>query len=266
MSDVLVDQDFLSFPKTLAKVPIVVRPFAREEFFASPVDVVCRALVEDTNSSRLWITGRLVGAPPSLETVASDFDLISRLVSQNILRLLTQLTLPTESDFVTDLQGVPEPSGQFALRIVGDFSPSKKLTDIWVSCLSALGNEAGRKVHVAEDSEIAQEFSKILSSLLGTIAQQLRYESPSDTLVTRQQRFTAYYQIQLCDAFLIIPDQAAEFLGLLYTELSNFLRADGTLSGDWGELRISSAKELFFKLSPPDFVVDPAFEESEEIE
>jgi hypothetical protein len=142
--------------------------------------------------------------------------------------------------------------------------PSYKVADEAV--VHALGVMNINYVRFNEDFEAAQEFSKTLSALLGTIAQQLRYESPSDTMLTRQQRFTASYQIQLCDAFLIIPDQAADFLRLLFSELSDAIRTGCTLSGDWGELRLSSAKELYFKLSPPDFVVDPGFVESEEVE
>jgi hypothetical protein len=38
------------------------------------------------------------------------------------------------------------------------------------------------------------------------------------------------------------------------------------LNGDWGELRVTPTQELYFKLSPPDFVADPDFVESEEVE
>jgi hypothetical protein len=260
MADMLPISCFLP-PIYFAKKPLAVPAHELEEFSTSPVDDVRRALAHA--SANIWIAKQLGDMPPVLKLDLKNF-LTSTFESHELSDRSFYFLghgFPPETELVTGL-----PSGQLTLKMAGDFSPSKKLADIWLSSLSILAKEADRQVHVTPEFEAAQEFSKILYSLLGTIAQQLRYENPSNTLLTRQQRFTAAYQIQLCDAFLIIPDKAADFLSLLFFELSEAIRAGCTFNGDWGELRVSPTQELYFRLSPPDFVVDSNFVESEEVE
>jgi hypothetical protein len=298
MTDILPISRFLPLPRYFRKAPLTVQAYEPEEFSASPVDDVQRAIAQ-VGEFNIWVTKQLAEMP-SVLTLALEKRLISTLESHDIGHEILQQTIlhfsghgfPAEVELRQEEGEIDDdrvlaaiaqeiepahfcqerahhvtasPSGQLALKMAGDFSPSKKLTDIWLSSLSILAKEAGKQVHV-HPFEAAQEFSKTLYSLLGTIAQQLRYENPSDTLLSRQQRFTAAYQIQLCDAFLIIPDQAADFLSLLFSELSEAIGAGCTLNGDWGELCLSLTQDLYFRLSPPDFVVDPNFVESEEVE
>jgi hypothetical protein len=262
----------------IAKAPIGLPAYQREEFSASPVDDVHRAIIQlDDVISWAWATTRATSYLVPLGLTSLTFSLMSPKRSSILSKLvdaeISSAVLRNRDLFTQELVGLieSEPANdfvadQFALKISGDFSPSKKLTDIWISSLSAMAGDVGKQIHVSADFEAAQEFSKTLYSLLGTIAQQLRYENPSDTSVTRNQRFTATYQILLCDAFLIIPDQAADFLGLLFSELSAAISAGCTMNGDWGELRVSPTQELYFRLSSPDFVVDPNFTESEKVE
>jgi hypothetical protein len=148
MSDILIDSRFLPLPKNFPKSPIVIRAFEREEFSASPVDDVCRAikLLEDFNFSQVLAPGHLAALPSQLSTLEQS--LISTFVSRDMFRLVAQLALPTEGEFVTASQLVPPSSEQLTLEIGGDFSPSKRLTDIWISSLSALAREAGRIARV----------------------------------------------------------------------------------------------------------------------
>jgi hypothetical protein len=260
MTDSFLNTRFLPVPKFFGKAPRTVRTYEPEEFSASPVDDVQRAITL-ADEFKFWPTEQLADMPWGL-ALAFEKSLISALVSGGISpEDFTVHDYFAKTELVSDLA-----EGQLPLKISGDFSPSKKLTDIWISSLSVMAKEVGKQIHMGADFEAAQEFSKTLYSSLGTVAQQLRYESPLDTSLTRHQRFTAAYQIQLCDAFLIVPDQAADFLSLLSFELSEAIRAGCTLNGDWGELRVSPTKELYFKLTPPDFVVDPNFVESEEVE
>jgi hypothetical protein len=156
--------------------------------------------------------------------------------------------------------------GQFSLGVVGDFSPSKNLTDIWISSLLALGKAAGRETVATADFEIAQEFSKTLTTLLGTRGHQLRYQRNVDLAITSQRQFTPDYQIQICDAFLIIPMEAPDFLKELQVELSDAIASGCSVEGAWGKIRLNSSGDLVYDLNEQGFVADPDFEESEEIE
>jgi hypothetical protein len=153
------------------------------------------------------------------------------------------------------------------LGLSGDFSPSKQLTEIWIAGLLELGKEAGRPTALGADFEVAQEFSRTLSTVFGMIAQQLRFREVGPAAITRAGRFTPTYQIALCDAYLIIPDRSPEFLDLLLSEMVTSLRLGCRVSGDWGEVVASQeSRDISFSLKKPAFETDPDFEESEEVE
>lgn len=257
--------------KFLTKAPVPLRVYpAPEEFSESPVDEVHRAIrqIDAANwaANGMHAFGDHYSLILTVEEIAQSLNsLTSALVRKDMTLTLRDADPLGVIDFVT-FQEAEYKFSEYQLALSGSFSPSKKLTDIWTSSLSAMAKDVGKTIRVGADFEAAQEFSKTLNALLGTIAQQLRYESPSDVSLTKGQRFTPAYQIQLCDAFLIVPDQAADFLGLLFAELSAAIRAGCTLNGDWGDLRVSAVGELYYRLSPPDFVVDRNFVESEEVE
>jgi hypothetical protein len=231
-----------------------------DEFSTSPVDEMLRAIFEPpvelhlgapANPAQRLIFGRTV--------VLQDVDLITRMLLKKIETGWADLS----SQFLLASSEMKQ-VGQFELR--GDFSPSKKLADIWVTGLIALGKEAGRNTVATADFEVAQEFSHTLSSLFGTIGQQLRFQRSTDLAVTRDTRFTPGYQIMICDAFLIIPDQASEFLELLRSEISAALEVGCQISGGWGRIKSTPGGDLVFDLARPSFASDSEFEESEEIE
>jgi hypothetical protein len=232
-----------------------------DEFATSPVDEIFRAIFELPGDVHL-------GTPPAnpaqrlifgRSSVSQDVDLLTRTLLKNI-----EDSWADWSSQYLQASNVLNQVGQFELG--GDFSPSKKLTDIWIAGLIALGKEAGRNTVATADFEVAQEFSHTLTSLFGTIGQQLRFQRSSDRAITKDTRFTPGYQIRICDAFLVIPDQASDFLDLLRSEISAALEVGCQISGAWGRIRSTPGGDLVFDLAPPSFASDPEFEESEEIE
>lgn len=249
---------------TSARLPLPVRASERrlaevhfDEFSVSPVDDVLRAIhaFVDNRRPRVPLIERLVfRQPPTLD--------------QTSVRLLVGVL----DDWHTwsgrhssqEENRAPERTD---LDLSGDFSPSKQLTEIWISGLLELGKEAGRAAALGADFEVAQEFSRTLSAVLGTIAQQLRFRDVGSTAITRSGRFTPTYQIALCDAYLIIPDRSPEFLDLLLSEIVTSLRLGCRINGDWGEVVAArESRDLSFSLKKPVFENDPNFEESEEVQ
>ena len=158
---------------------------------------------------------------------------------------------------------------QLSFPLKGAFAPSKSLTDFWVRGVKAFAQRANTEfgINIAyTDSEVQQEFAKMLNSLLGTIGQQLRYGINPDVAITRQQRFLLEYQIKICDRFLIIPDEATTFLQTLQDELLAAILAGSTIEGAWGRIIATQSGELCYLLSPPTMVQDSSFVRSEEVE
>jgi len=161
-------------------------------------------------------------------------------------------------------------SPQLAFGLRGIFTPSKSLTDYWVRGVKTLAQEAtvsSSGLELASTQlEIQQEFSKMLVSLFGTLGQQLRYGNTSDVNITQAGRFLLQYQIKICDRFLIIPDEAADFLRTLRTEMITALSDDSTIEGAWGRISVNSSGELFYMVVPPKIIRDVSFVPSEDIE
>jgi hypothetical protein len=258
MSDVARHMTMLPIHVPASEAGLGVVAF--DEFSTSPVDEMLRALFEPPAELHLGVTAnpaRLLIFGSSV--VSLDVDLMTRVLLKNIETGWAEWS----SQFLLASSEMKK-VGQ--LDLPGDFSPSKKLTDIWVAGLLALGKEAGRDTVATAGFEVAQEFSHTLSSLFGTIGQQLRFQRSSDLAITRDARFTPGYQIRICDAFLIIPDQASEFLDLLRSEIYTALEVGCQISGGWGRIKSAPGGDLVFDLTPASFASDPEFEESEEIE
>lgn len=146
------------------------------------------------------------------------------------------------------------------------FIPSKSLTDIWVKSLNKLGYEAGNKdVGKVSEEEIRQKFSKTLIDVLGTLAQQLRYEGETGQ-ITQNNEFTSRVQIELCDTFLILPSMSTAFVALLRKELINSVRSGWKFRGPWGYLDVTSIGDLKFQLTQPEFAKDPMFVRARRVE
>ena len=159
---------------------------------------------------------------------------------------------------------------QLAFPLGGDFSPSKELTSFWVRGVTAMAGRADPKLApsavAATDLEIQQEFARMLISLFGTTAQQLRYETKPDLIISRRSRFELTYQIQLCDQFIIIPDEAQQFLSLLHEELVAALSSGVRITGAWGYVTVNRAGGLEYILAPPRRIVDDSFTRAERVE
>jgi hypothetical protein len=115
-------------------------------------------------------------------------------------------------------------------------------------------------------TEVQQEFSKMLISLFSSIGQQLRYQSNPVVNITQAGRFTLQFQIKLCDRFFIVPDEAAEFLHVLRAELITALSSGSRIKGPWGQIAVSAAGDLIYSLIPPTTISDPSFTPAEDIE
>jgi hypothetical protein len=163
-----------------------------------------------------------------------------------------------------------QPTEQLQFALEGGFAPSKKLTDFWVRGVTALATQAGASASglalASTDTEIQQEFTKMLTSLFGTTGQQLRYEPGRDADITRGKRFLLPYQIQLVDRFFIIPDETAEFLQLLRSEMVFAISNGARIEGGWGAVQVNRASDLYYDLEPPNTISDPSFVPSQEVE
>jgi hypothetical protein len=229
-----------------------------EEFSVSPVDEVIRALA-----------ARNIARPSRGDQVVVErliHTQVPKVASADFFALRVIADIRRDWDKWADDFPSSEPSVN-QLQLEGDFSPSKRLTEIWITGLLELGKEAGRATVAAADFESAQEFSRTLSTALGTLGQQLRFQKGANLAITKAGKFTPSYQIYLCDAFLIIPDQAAEFLELLSSEILMGIQTGCRIAGSWGEIVASASRQdLLYSLAAPEFETDPTFEESEEIE
>ncbi len=172
---------------------------------------------------------------------------------------------------VVDFLVSAEDEIQENLPLKGTFSPSKALVEIWIESVLALASEAGVSavgIAVARDRvEAQQEFAKTLLSLLGAAAQRLRYRTKNSNMhITAGDSFTPSFQIQLCDRFFILPSRSSEFLTMLKEELVSALKSGTIIAGAWGAVQLGAAGDLVYVLKQKNFVVDPSFVESEEVE
>jgi hypothetical protein len=156
---------------------------------------------------------------------------------------------------------------QLALDLPTKFVPSKELAEFWVRGVDAISKGIrGGAIAPVSDPEIRAEFSRMMSALFGTTAQQLRYEGHFAATITKKQRFDVLYQIQLCEQFLIIPDESQRFLDLLFRELRNSVSTGSIISGSWGKMFVNREGDLELELLPPAEIVDSAFVTAEDVE
>jgi len=106
----------------------------------------------------------------------------------------------------------------------------------------------------------------MLASLMGTIAQQLRYARAPNTKITANHLFLPGFQTKLCDSFMILQYDAANFLSLLRNELVQAALAGSIIQGAWGHIALSDTDELSYSLAPPRYRKDANFVRSIEIE
>jgi hypothetical protein len=171
---------------------------------------------------------------------------------------------------LADIHSPVSTTSQLAFHLAGDFAPSKTLTDFWVRGVKALAKGASAsssRIDLASTGiGIQQEFAQMLVSLFGTIGQQLRYGATGQLFITQTGRFASTYQLQICDQFFIIPDEAAEFLRLLHDELHTAILTGSTIGGAWGHVGLNSDGDLCYILTPPNLIRDPSFRLAEEVE
>jgi hypothetical protein len=128
-----------------------------------------------------------------------------------------------------------------------------------------MSREAGvQDISMPTARESGKEFVRLLKSLLGSMGQQARYSEGRVDMISKAGHFSLSLQIELCDRFMIIPDQAGEFLSLLHDELRDALRNGMPLSGAWGSV-VVDGDDISYRLTPPSFVESSGFTRAKEI-
>jgi hypothetical protein len=243
--------------------------------------VVCAALLDDGLCDYAWLSAS-TSFPGS-----RDFDRSGRwaLAQRRVDLNWSGLSIATndgKGDFgAFQVQGAPFAPRAIAANggfdgvaattnrifpMTGGFTPSKALADFWVRGVKALARENKQSVDAISEMEIQQEFAKTLTSVFGTLAQQLRYGGGRDCAITRSSRFVLPYQIELCERFFIIPDEAGTFLTMLRDELGTGVSAGARIQGAWGRIDLDDSGDLQYVLTPPSMASDPTFVPSEEVE
>jgi hypothetical protein len=237
-----------------------------DDFVVSPVDRIRRFFAEQAyvyrpieNVSAEW--ERYFRTSGFLE----DYGLHSSLLTFIASHLEPQ---NFNVDINLNLHAPRESLAQLFFPLEGSFSPSKKITDIWIQSVKALAADVNEKTDIVFTStiEVQHEFTKLLSGLFGTIAQQMRYGAPAELSITKGDAFTPGYEIQICDRFLILPSLAAQFLSLLREELISAISVGGVIKGAWGYVGLNSSGALYFFLTPPEMISDQTFVVAEEVE
>jgi hypothetical protein len=251
-----------------------------DEFEVSPVDIVQAFLRSHASFSahsnvaaqweRLFAIGQIIE-----RTHQSRFE-IEVFGELLVARAIDFDPIPVIQYSTKSLASYPPAEEEYQIPIAVErspsigFVPSKSLTDIWIKSISALAHEAGETAvgrlsanYAAED--IRQRFSSTLTSTLGTLAQQLRYERAAGE-ITRNGEFISRMQIEICDAFLILPSMSTEFLGLLKAELIKAIRNGWEFRGAWGHLEMTSAGEVAYRLNQPEFATTPGFVRARRVE
>jgi hypothetical protein len=226
-------------------------------------------LIKKMELDQLYIRGAYIIAATVPTPQTGDIAASGYFVPTNEHRLPAALTAfedqPDEAEGI-----VGQSTLQLSLGLGGDFSPSMRLVDIWIDSVTAIANDASissERIALPADKRLAQqEFAKSLKSLLAMIAQKLRHSKPAGVAITKDGKFSASYEIQICDRFLILPSSSAEFLSLLKEELTSAFKGGAGVRGAWGNIAVNSQNELYFNLVPPQIVTDSEFIPSEEVE
>jgi hypothetical protein len=233
-----------------------------EEFVVSPIDEV----------RRIWQQFLEMEADPQSIEILDEFSrheayheyqlvfhIQAKAVLANIAKDLDISTRPY-------LQAVAHRQ-QLELPIRAEFSPSKRLLNLWQSCVLATSREAGvDRVSMLTEREVEKEFVSIFRSLIGALGQEFRYAEGPVAALAKGGVFSLLISNELCDRFLIGPYQTVEFLSLLLDELKAALRGGFEIRGAWGRIVIDETDQISFRLTAPEFISPPAgFVRAEEI-
>lgn len=186
----------------------------------------------------------------------TDFDLPDyRTVDQ----VLISWNLPDEQ--LSEDEG----TGDYRLPLAGDFTPSSDLLALWRENVEATVTQP-RSAFGLSDLEASTEFSRALTSLIGSLGQEFRYAGgPRQKLLAADGRFDPLIQVELCERFLIVPDRSANFLNLLESEMFLYLSEGGRFSGGWGNIGLSKPRTMFFLLNGPRFQSEAGFIRAKEL-
>jgi hypothetical protein len=154
----------------------------------------------------------------------------------------------------------PNMDHQLVFPLQEGFAPSKQLLDLWESCVRAYAADAQVGMPAAAtELELRQQFSNVLRSVFGTVAQQIRYEESDDFYITRNDRFTPRLQLEISEQFLIGGYEAGRFFNLLGQELGQAISTGTRIAGAWGEVVRSHTGDLVYRLRKPNKITQDGF-------
>lgn len=263
-------------PEPTRAPPFLPLEAIADEFGGSPIDRLKEYLREyavfqhraEPNIAVRW--GRLIAAAQIAE---------KRNVNLKELELVLvgdepEFHATVLSDYLSNVQEISWRVGDVAPKhlqydtAAADFSPSNRLIDIWIESITKLAREAGQRPQsefASHKDDLRQELRKMLIDTLGTLAQQLRYES-GDAQLTRNGEFSSRAQIEICDTFLILPSMSGEFLRLLKYELAAAVKSGWELRGAWGKLELTDTDELRFALEKVALETEAGFVRARRVE
>jgi hypothetical protein len=150
------------------------------------------------------------------------------------------------------------------LKLAGSFTPSEELLRAWRKNVETTLHKA--RTSYVPDRVASEEFSKAITSVIGSIGQEKRYsEKRSRAIAAENGRFDPLIQVEICERFLIVPDQAARFLALLEREIYEFVSNGPAFAGAWGRLRAEQPRRLVFDLQQPNFRHENNFVRAKEV-
>lgn len=235
----------------------------------SPVESIRRAYVEATRFSPKFAIPSAVGSYRNVADIialeASDFKGAYDLVFVSFKSAADHFAGVVWEGREPGQVVVGIANDQYELPVVGAFAPSSELLKVWKESLALLGAAAGRETAASSDNELAQQFSKSLKGFFGAIGQELRAAGDAYGTVTSGGRFAPQLQIQLCDRFLIVPDQGSLFLSLLSGEIVATIKAGGGISGAWGKLALDPRGDIYFQLSRLELPKRTGFKRAQQI-
>ena len=138
---------------------------------------------------------------------------------------------------------------QLRLEIPGAFAPSSDLLACWRENASHFMDP--QAISAVKTGEASAEFSRMLKRLVAAFAQEKRHAGArSATLADNRGDFDAYFQLDVSERFLLLPQRSGTFFSLLYRDLLNC--HSEIYAATWGGLNRKADGRLMLHLNPPE--------------
>jgi len=193
---------------------------------------------------------------------AADFVAFDKILDQLVVNAAEQ---GEGADVESNFSLPQSPLKESRLPLAGAFTPSEDLLEIWRQNVEATLGQS-RSAFGLSDRVASAEFGKALTSLVGALGQEFRYAGgPRQIILATDGRFEPLVQVELCERFLIVPDQSSNFLALLESEMHFFLSSGGLFSGGWGDVRLSEPRSMLFVLKERNVRSESGFVRAKEL-